>query len=355
MTSRSEILPGPIALFGSGETSPAAQRIHHEVMSRLSPPVRPVIIETPAGFEPNSEMVARKIADYLQLRLQNFHPQTELVPARKRGTEFSPEDPALAEPIFRSNFIFMGPGSPTYAVRQLQGSYTWQAMLARHRLGAAICFSSAASIAVSKHALPVYEVYKVGEDLHWKEGLDFFSHFGLDLLVTPHWNNNDGGDELDTSHCYLGQERYEKSLALLPELPIILGIEENTGVVIDPVTRLCHVVGVGQVIVRRDGQDTHHPAGSAFSVNMLGKWHLPEADEGIPEEVWTRARDAQRAPDEGDVAVPAQVQRLVAERESARTRRDWSTADRLRDEVLARGWQIEDTPDGPNLVRLEPE
>ncbi len=203
---------GPIALFGSGETSPAAQRIHHEVMSRLTTPVRAAIIETPAGFEPNSDMVAQKIADYLAHRLQNFSTRsTELVPARKRGTDFSPDDPAMAEPIFRANYVFMGPGSPTYAVRQLRDSFTWHSMLAQHRLGAAICFSSASTISVSKHALPVYEIYKVGEDLHWKDGLDFFAQFGLDLMITPHWNNNDGGDELDTSRCYMGQARYARA------------------------------------------------------------------------------------------------------------------------------------------------
>ena len=32
--------------------------------------------------------------------------------------------------------IFMGPGSPSYAVRQLEDSLTWEYILARHRLGA---------------------------------------------------------------------------------------------------------------------------------------------------------------------------------------------------------------------------
>ena len=34
-----------------------------------------------------------------------------------------------------------GPGSPSYTVRQLRDSYAWHALRARHRLGAAICFS----------------------------------------------------------------------------------------------------------------------------------------------------------------------------------------------------------------------
>ena len=41
----------------------------------------------------------------------------------------------------------------------------------------------------------------------------------------------------------------------------------------------------------------------------------------------------------------------VAEREHARRGKDWSVADRLRDELGAEGWSIEDTPEGPILTR----
>jgi cysteinyl-tRNA synthetase len=45
------------------------------------------------------------------------------------------------------------------------------------------------------------------------------------------------------------------------------------------------------------------------------------------------------------------VLRQVAERERARRERDWSLADRIRDELLAEGWAIEDTSEGPILSR----
>jgi len=52
-----------------------------------------------------------------------------------------------------------------------------------------LIFASAAAIAVSRHALPVYEIFKVGEDLHWKLGLDLFGQYGLDLTIVTQWNN----------------------------------------------------------------------------------------------------------------------------------------------------------------------
>jgi cysteinyl-tRNA synthetase len=45
--------------------------------------------------------------------------------------------------------------------------------------------------------------------------------------------------------------------------------------------------------------------------------------------------------------VPAEVEALVAEREAARSARDFSRADELRDQLAASGWSVEDTPAGP--------
>jgi cysteinyl-tRNA synthetase len=48
---------------------------------------------------------------------------------------------------------------------------------------------------------------------------------------------------------------------------------------------------------------------------------------------------------------PADVERLAAERQQARAARDFERADRLRDELAARGWEIRDTAEGQRLVR----
>jgi cysteinyl-tRNA synthetase len=45
------------------------------------------------------------------------------------------------------------------------------------------------------------------------------------------------------------------------------------------------------------------------------------------------------------------VLRRVADRELARRSKDWPVADRLRDELGAEGWAVEDTSDGPILTR----
>jgi cysteinyl-tRNA synthetase len=51
-------------------------------------------------------------------------------------------------------------------------------------------------------------------------------------------------------------------------------------------------------------------------------------------------------------AVPADVLALVAERQEARKRKDFAAADRLRDEIAARGYVVKDTPQGPQVRRV---
>ena len=49
--------------------------------------------------------------------------------------------------------------------------------------------------------------------------------------------------------------------------------------------------------------------------------------------------------------VPAEVMEMVQRRTEARGQRDYGTADALRDQILAAGFEIEDLPDGPRLKR----
>jgi cysteinyl-tRNA synthetase len=55
--------------------------------------------------------------------------------------------------------------------------------------------------------------------------------------------------------------------------------------------------------------------------------------------------------DEVDTPVDAAVERLLQEREQARKRRDFATADRLRAQIEDLGYVVEDTPRGPRLKR----
>jgi len=345
MAQNTLLQPGPIALFGSGETAPGGQKIFDFMfrLSQKSPQVS--IIETPAGFELNAGQVADNVGDFIKHRLQNYKPRIQLIPARKKGTQFSPDDPEIALPILKSDLIFMGPGSPSYAVRQLEDSLTWEYILARHRLGAALAFSSATAVAISSAALPVYEIYKVGEDPHWKNGLDFFSHYGLPLVFIPHWNNKDGGDGLDTSRCYMGVSRFQVLKDRLPKDQVVIGIDENTGLVIDFQSACFHVVGQSNVTILREGSEQVIPAGSGIDLLELGDFNLCDPLAGISQTSWGLALTIQSEM-ETSVRIPPQVLVLAEKREKARQSKDWETADQLRQAVEDLGWAIQDNSDG---------
>ncbi|MCB0211422.1 MAG: cysteinyl-tRNA synthetase [Anaerolineae bacterium] len=344
-----EINPGLIVLLGSGETAPTIRKVYHWLFEQMCKPVRLSILETPAGFEPNSDKVAQAIADFMEKRLQNFHPDIAIIPARKKGTPFSPDDTDIVSPLLDANVILMGPGSPTYAARQMMDSVAWHTLNARHRLGAHLIFASATTIASSFKALPVYEIYKVGQDLHWQNGLNFFDAFGLSLVFVPHWNNNDGGDELDTSHCYMGIDRYNQLIDLLPAESTIIGIDEQTALVIDPAEHCCHVMGNSDVRIIRNGEEKLFRNGQSFPTSELGPFHIPQPQSGIPTDVWDRVINAHQAAIEAAEQTPeppAEVLELVEKREAVRARKEWDASDIMRDQIEQLGWKVLDTPNG---------
>jgi cysteinyl-tRNA synthetase len=54
---------------------------------------------------------------------------------------------------------------------------------------------------------------------------------------------------------------------------------------------------------------------------------------------------------EAEEAADDEAESLLADRERARAERDFEAADRIRDELAARGWEVRDTPEGARLVR----
>src|SRR5712691_3437012 len=342
--------PGPIVLFGSGEASPIARRVHAAALSQVMPPIRACVLETPAGFEPNSARVAGRLADFLRQRLAEFEVQVEVVPARKRGTLLSPDEPEVIAPLLEANYLVLGPGSPTYAAKQLDGSLAWHAILARHRLGAPLILASAAAIAASAHALPVYEIYKVGEDLGWKAGLNLLGPFGRDVAIVPHWNNHEGGEELDTSHSFMGQERFERLLGLLPSDVDVVGIDEHTALLLDFVAGKAVVFGRGGVTWQRDGSTTRLDVGASMPLAALGLTRHPASMEDIPQAVWDAASRTDLS-FSAEEEPPEPVRALVTARAQARADDDWASSDRLRLEIAAAGWQVRDAPEGPLVVR----
>ncbi|MBI4336346.1 MAG: hypothetical protein HY683_00755 [Chloroflexi bacterium] len=342
--SRRRRYPGKVALFGSGESAPSGRAVHERLLAELEPPVSIAILETPAGFQPNSYAVATQVRDFMLAHLQNYHPDVVVVPARRKGTPFTPDDPQIVAPLLKANYIFMGPGSATYAVRHLEGTLAWRHTLEQHRQGSALCFASAGALAVGTWVLPVYEVFKAGADPHWVRGLDLFGRYGLDLAIVPHWNNAEGGAGLDTSRCFMGRSRFEELLALLTSSTRVLGIDEHTAVMFDFSRGMAQVQGKG-VATLLGSQDEHrYPRGSSFPLAALGDYQAP-----LPLDVLEPSgmRDREQATE----GLSPPVVRLMRQREEARRARDWPQADALRRQLAELGFEVQDTREGPRWRR----
>ena len=336
--------PGLITLMGSGETAPGGRILYETAFQTLPRPVNVAILETPAGFELNSSYVANRVSAFIEHRLQNYSPDVTVIPARRNDSEFGTNNPEVLRPILDADYIFMGPGSPSYAVRHLAGSIAWDMIQARHRLGACLAFSSSAAIAIGDCTVPTYEIYKVGEDPRWIPGLDLLGALGLRVTFVTHWNNTEGGANLDTSRCYIGKPRMDALLSTIPDGTTLVGIDEHTGLTLDFSERSCRIVGKGTVTLIRGGEERAFGPDSDFAMSELGAVHIPEPQDGIRPDVWADAVAAQKT---DEVTLPDEVAALIAEREEARRLKNWEQADILRGRLLETGYTVVDTPDGP--------
>ena len=340
---------GQIAFLGSGETSLAGGRIFESLAKKINDPIRIALMETPAGFELNSAQVVGKVGEFMKTRLQNYKPAVDVVPARKKNSAFSPDDPEIIKPLLYANMIFMGPGSPTFAIRQLKDSLAWDVIRARHRLGATLIFASAATISVGAHALPVYEIYKVGQDVHVVDGLNLFADFGVHLSFIPHWNNAEGGTDLDTSRCFIGMDRFAEWCNLIPAENITLGLDEHTGIIMDFESGMCEISGVSSVSLVSDCDPVMHPSGIKFPLSEIGNIKSPDPIEsGISAQAWDMVMNA---PPLDDDKPSDEVIALAEERLTARANKNWAESDKLRDEITKLGWTIQDSKEGYNLAR----
>jgi cyanophycinase-like exopeptidase len=361
--------PGRIAILGSGETAPAGRRVLFDLLRQTAEPRAIAVLDTPAGFQPNHERVAGKVAEFIAASLAELRPQPRVIETRRDAGgpgEREAQTAALRE-IAAARCIVAGPGSPTYMVRELAGTPYVEAIAQAHAQGAALYLASAASIAVGTYALPVYEIFKAGEDPHWTAGLDLFSRLGLRLAIVPHWNNAEGGAELDTSCCFIGRERFARLAEALPEDVAVLGVDEHTACVLDFTTQTARVAGRGSVHVLRAGEIAEFSAREGFPLDLLrmrgeradtmvAAFAAWEAADPEPQEP-ARAREDAATP--ATAAVPARepripvpvppqlVEALLRLRGDLRAARQFALADTVRDSLAAEGIVIEDTREGP--------
>ena len=258
-------LPHILAVMGSGETAPTMVTTHRMLASKLQKPARAVLLDTPYGFQENAPELATKAVEYFQTSINlelEVAGLTEIIGADSLTVERG------LQKVADAHYVFAGPGSPTYALRQWSGTPLAGLLNKKLRDGGIVTFASAAALTLGRFTLPVYEIYKVGEDPRWLDGLNILGEIGVNVALIPHYNNAEGGHH-DTRFCYMGERRLSMLERELPDNVYVLGVDEHTGMVIDLDTQTVTVVGKGVVTIRVHGESTQIASGETFSVDRL--------------------------------------------------------------------------------------
>ena len=420
--------PRVLAIMGSGETAPTMAKVHRALFDRFEEKGVPAaILDTPYGFQENADELSARTLEFFATNVGN---PVEVASFRANDVDAVTESTAVAR-IRGARYLMAGPGSPSYALRQWAGTSIPDALAEKLSGGGILTMASAAALTLGVVSIPVYEIYKVGDDPHWLEGLDLLgAATGLRAAVVPHYDNAEGGNH-DTRFCYMGEQRLRDLEAMRPEGSFVLGVDSHTALVVDLEAGLVTVAGLGGVTVRVDGRSTRFEPGAELSIESLGEAArglaagesaqavldaaLAGTDDGesagrrtgevpLRDEMATLEGTFVEALDRGDVrdavgslldldtAIAARVRAgedspdldnasatfrslivrlgeragtgtgipresadelvraLLAVRETARTNRDYPTADLIRDRLTAAGIEVRDGEDGSTWV-----
>jgi len=256
---------GVVALMGSGELTATMVEVHKELLARLPRPARAVFLDTPAGFQLNVDQISERAIEYFRFHIRQ---PMALVSFKGKGLGAPYQAEQAYQSLREADFVLIGPGSPTYAVRQWRQTPIPEILIRRIEGGGCLVAASAAALTVGRFTLPVYEIYKVGEAPHWAEGMDLLRHFGFTLVVIPHWNNAEGGTH-DTRFCYMGEPRFRTLESQLPEDVRVLGLDEHTACLLDLEREEGVVRGIGRATLRHRGNEVIFEKGERFSLEVL--------------------------------------------------------------------------------------
>jgi len=311
--------PRLLVIMGSGETAPTMVKPHRALFERLGPdPVPSVLLDTPYGFQMNADDISARAVDYFAASVGRKVEVAEL--RRSDGTDPVQRETAIAK-VASARWVFAGPGSPTYALAQWTGSEIPDLLADKLAHGGCVVFASAAALTLGRYTVPVYEIYKVGADPAWADGMDLLAPvLGPDVAVIPHYDNAEGGNH-DTRFCYLGERRLAALEDQLPGGGWVLGVDEHTALVLDLDAGHATVVGNGKVTVRRLGASAVLDSGDSVRIDALPTLASGERPAAAP-----LPPSQEKAAEAPRTALHGEIRRLESEFDSAVAARDVVTA-----------------------------
>lgn len=355
---------GSLVLLGSGETAPGMTKVHREVLTRLDE-VRGVNLDTAYAFQENVPQMTEKLLGYFQTSL---HVSLEPLHFASYANADDLERTIFKQRVRDANYVFAGPGSPSYALTQWAPLDLQEDLTTVLANDGAVCFASAAALTIGAFTAPIYEIYKVGQEPFWLDGLNLTAALGLNCVVIPHYDNNEGAN-YDTRFCYLGERRLTAMEAMLPPEVATLGVDEHTALILDLASDSVRVLGRSHGYWRHGGRTTVLENGSSTPLDTLrsiepteqvievsaaptatgdslelGKMVASGGAEAM--EALARLVDLAGRATTGGVEVEIIIDGLLKTRDHVRSNGDYELADELRDLLLSAGVEIHDSPTG---------
>ena len=373
--------------MGSGETSPTMVTPHQQILASLGKldRLKLTILDTPFGFQENADDLTEKLIDFFT---QSVGATPKAISLRNPSVTGAALGEAVNS-IRESDWLFAGPGSPSYALKvwhELGVSPHFDEVL----VNGTVVLASAAALTAGSHTIPVYEMYKVGDEPHWLPGLNLIErHTGMPAAIIPHYDNADGANH-DTRFCYIGERRLRVMESLLPPEVFIIGVDEHTGIRFDLDERTAHVFGRGTMTIRHHGESWTVTAGESatfeeiishtgstivlgepaplFKVDphkveeLLDAGKVSDAVDALlnldelDRDTETRAAVHSLVTRLGHIAASPKVDimsvigpyvdALLQARQAARAGGRWDDADAIRDQLMEMKVTIQDTKDG---------
>jgi cyanophycinase len=160
------------------------------------------------------------------------------------------EQPGFVDEVRAASLVFFSGGNPYYLAETLRDSAFWRATVARLGDGLAYAGCSAGVACLSE---TTYDSEEQDFEHVFKPGLGFVR----ETLFGPHWDMLDTWIPGATSMI----------VSSVPEGGRLVAIDEETAMFGDGSS--WNVEGRSGVHVLQDGTWTHHPAGTAFALDLL--------------------------------------------------------------------------------------
>ncbi len=255
---------GRLVIMGSGENAPTMVKFHRALMQEVGEGPK-YMIDTPYGFQVNADDLGAKYQQYFD---ESVGTKIELAQWRRKDASVVEHERTLSQ-LQQASWVLAGPGSPSYALNQWSDTAIPTALADLVRRGGTLVTGSAAAATIGTHAIPVYEIYKVGEDPYWLAGLNLLGDLlGIRAAVVPHFDNREGGRH-DTSCCYIGLHRLEILETQLHDGAGIIGVDEHTAVLIELATGKVSVHGAGGLTLRQSGKSVFIASGESTTIDAM--------------------------------------------------------------------------------------